>query len=187
MDVGNNSPNSVSFKARAAELKAEEAAIKKQQQNEKKSSFDDFAQLNLKNTEYLISLNNHNPNALNILLFFMQHATGLNKVMMSQKAIMEYFGLSRSTVARSITVLKKQGFIYILKSGTSNVYILNDDLVWKSWGKNHQYCEFPVNVILSMSEQTDYKKNFSKLKKSKVTSFTLTEETKEEQELSNPF
>lgn len=188
MEVGTNSPNSVSFDARAKELKAEDEALQKQQQREKHSPFKDFAQLNLENTEYLIALNKQNPNALNILLFFMQHSNGLNKILCSQQVLMEYFGLSRSTVARCITVLKKHGFIYIVKSGTANIYILNSDLVWKSWGTNKQYCEFPTNVVLSMSEQKKYKKVLKeKIKKSRTPSYTLNDAAREEHNDSNPF
>lgn len=188
MDVGTNNPNSISFNARKQELEAEDEILKKQQQREKHSPFSDFAQLNLKNTEYLIALNKQNPNALNILLFFMQHSNGLNKILCSQQVLMEYFGLSRSTVSRCITVLKEHGFIYIVKSGTANIYILNSDLVWKSWGKNIQYCEFPANVVLSMSEQKNYKKVLKdKITKSKAPSLTLSDEAIEEHNYSDPF
>ena len=188
MDVGNNSPNSVSFNARAKELKAEEEAQKKQQKEAKKSPFDNFTQLNLRNTEYLISLNKRNPNAMNILLFFMQHSNGMNKIICSQQVLMEYFDLSRSTISRCIADLKHHGFVYIAKSGTANIYILNDDLVWKSWGSNISYSEFPANVVLSMSEQKDYKKLFKeKIKKSKTPSYTLTDEAKQELNDSDPF
>lgn len=188
MDVGTNSPNSVSFSARAAELKAEEEALKKQQNQAKKSLFNDFAQLNLKNTEYLISLNKKNPNAMNILLFLIQHSNGLNKIICSQQVLMEYFSLSRSTISRCIADLKKNGFIFIAKSGTANVYIINDDLVWKSWGANDKYCEFPANVVLSMAEQKNYKKIYKdKIKKSRDTTYTLTNEAIEEHNYSDPF
>ena len=34
-------------------------------------------------------------------------------------------------------------------------YIANNNLVWKSWGSNTAYCEFPANVVLTSSEQED--------------------------------
>lgn len=188
MDVGNNSPNSVSFKAREAELKAEDEKQKEEQQRAKHSPFKEFAQLNLKNTEYLISLNKQNPTALNILLFFMQHANGLNKIVCSQQVLMEYFSVSRSTVSRCIALLKEHGFIHIIKSGTANIYILNKDLFWKSYGTNVQYCEFPAHVVLSKAEQRDYKKIFKEnIQKSKLTAYSLTDEAKEKYDLENPF
>lgn len=176
MKVGGDSKDSISFEAREAELKAEGAALKKQQKREKGSPFSDFAQLNLKNIEYLISLNKLNPNALNILMFMFEHMNGLNAMSCSQTVLMEYFGLSRSTIARSIADLKKHGFIYIAKNGTSNVYHINDNLVWKSWGTNTKYCEFPVNVVLSLSEQDACKKDSpKKIKKNRAPLYTVAE------------
>ena len=50
-------------------------------------------------------------------------------------------------------ILKENGFISVYKTGTSNVYIANPNLVWNSWGNNVKYCEFPANIILSATEQ----------------------------------
>ena len=44
-------------------------------------------------------------------------------------------------------------FIDVKKSSTTNVYLLNKQLVWKSWGKNYKYAEFDAKVIISESEQ----------------------------------
>ena len=49
--------------------------------------------------------------------------------------------------------LTENGFIYIKKSGTANVYLLNPEIMWKSWSNNMKYCEFPANVIITESEQ----------------------------------
>lgn len=180
MKVGGNAKDSISFKAREAELKAEEAALKKEQKRQKNSPFSEFAQLNLKNTDYIISLNKQNPNAVNILLFMFEHMNGLNAMSCSQKVFMERFQLSRSTVARAIADLKKHGFIYIAKNGASNVYHINANLVWKSWGKNTKYCEFPVNVVLSLSEQDGCKDGSPKnIKKNKAPLY-IVEEPKNE-------
>lgn len=174
MKVGGNSKDSISFDAREAELKAEEAAIKKKQKEEKNSPFSKFAQLNLENTDYIISLNKHNPNAVNILLFMFERMNGYNAMSCAQSVFKEQFGISRSTVARAIKDLKEHGFIYIKKNGAANVYHINDSLVWKSWGKNTKYCEFPVNVVLSLSEQDGSKDGGTKkIKKSRAPQYIV--------------
>ena len=48
------------------------------------------------------------------------------------------------------------------KTGTSNVYVANKDLVWNSWGNNIDYCEFPANIVLSRSEQEERTKIYDK-------------------------
>lgn len=47
----------------------------------------------------------------------------------------------------------EKGFIYVYKSGVSNVYSVNPDLIWSSWGKNKDYAQFPANFVLASSEQ----------------------------------
>jgi DNA-binding transcriptional ArsR family regulator len=87
--------------------------------------------------------------------------------MCSYKVLEEVFKVSRQTISGAIQILKEHGFIAVLKSGTSNIYTVNDKIFWKSWGTNRRYSKFPANVILSLSEQEmDYQKNvvFEKLK-----------------------
>ena len=45
------------------------------------------------------------------------------------------------------------------KSGTSNVYIVNPDVAWTSYGNQKQYCKFQANVLLSSSENAEYLNN----------------------------
>ena len=81
-----------------------------------------------------------------------------NAVVCSYKVFQEALGMGQATVARSIKYLKENGFLYVYKTGTSNVYVANKDLVWNSWGNNVEYCEFPANIVLSASEQEERSK-----------------------------
>lgn len=76
-----------------------------------------------------------------------------NAVMCSNKVISEALGIGRTTVSTSIKVLKDNGFITIYKSGTSNVYAVNKELAWSSWGTNYKYAKFGAKIIISQSEQ----------------------------------
>jgi hypothetical protein len=76
-----------------------------------------------------------------------------NAVVCSYKVFQEALGMSKATIQRSVAYLKEHGFLYVYKTGASNVYVANKELVWNSWGNNVQYCEFPANVVLSASEQ----------------------------------
>lgn len=96
-----------------------------------------------------------NPKAFKILLFLLDHMDKYNAVMCSYTVIQEALGMGRTTASTAVKLLKEHGFIAVLKSGTSNVYVVNNDLAWNSWGNNVQYCEFPANVIISASEQEE--------------------------------
>lgn len=134
--------------------KAEEREEKKR----KNSPYARFYQVNEKQNKHLRNLAMKEPKALAILLFIFEKMDGYNAVVLPTSVLMETFNLSRTTICKCIKYLKDHGFIYIRKAGNINVYIVNDDLVWKSWGKNTAYCEFPANIVLTSSEQDDQDK-----------------------------
>lgn len=146
-------PCEVSFEQKARDLKAQERKEQEQLKQARKSPFSQFYQVNKEHSEDLMWLVKTNPNAYRILLFLLDHMDKYNAVMCSYQVLQEALELSRATASRAVKVLKEHGFIAILKSGTSNVYVVNNDLAWNSWGNNVEYCEFPANIIISASEQ----------------------------------
>lgn len=147
--------NEVSFEQRERDLRAEERAEQEELKRQRKSPFSRFYQVNKDNSEYLRSCLKENPKALEVLFFIFDHMDKYNAVVCSYKVFQEALGMGQATVARSIKYLKDNGFLYVYKTGTSNVYVANKDLVWNSWGNNVEYCEFPANIILSASEQEE--------------------------------
>lgn len=154
-------PDEVSFEQRARDLAKQDLAEQKALVNNRKSPFNNFYQVNKDNSNYLRSCLDENPKALKLLLFIFDHMDKYNAVICSYKVFQEALGMSKATIQRSIAYLKEHGFIIVLKSGTSNVYVANNNLVWNSSGENFKYCEFPANIILSASEQEDIR-TFSK-------------------------
>lgn len=120
-----------------------------------KSPYKDWAQLNRKNVVHLIKAAQENPTALSVLLFLIENMNKMNAIVASYAVIQEVLGMSKPTVTRSIKYLKEKGFIAIYKSGSSNVYVVNNDLVWTNYGNKVMYSKFPANVILSASEQSE--------------------------------
>ncbi|MDR3668864.1 MAG: replication/maintenance protein RepL [Ignavibacteriaceae bacterium] len=94
--------------------------------------------------------------ASSILNFIMEHMDSKNALICSQQVFIDYFEISRPTVARAIKLLYDNGFIDILKSGTSNVYIVNKEIAWTSWNNQKEYCQFNGNILISKSENKDY-------------------------------
>jgi hypothetical protein len=162
--------NSRSFKEREAELKAmamiEENSFKRARQ----SAYSAWVQLNIDSTEELIWLATHHPHAQALLLFLFRHMDKYNAVMCSYKVMEEYFSLSRSTLHRAVEVLKRYGFVHILKSGSSNIYVISPDIVWSSWSNNRKYCKFPANIILSASENEE---ETATIKENRVTQVSI--------------
>lgn len=150
--------NEVSFEQRARDLKAQEEQEQEELKRQRKSPFSRFYQINKDNSEYLRSCLKENPKALELLFFVFDHMDKYNAVVCSYKVFQEALGMSKATIQRSVAYLKEHGFLYVYKTGTSNVYVANKDLVWNSWGNNVEYCEFPANIILSASEQEERSK-----------------------------
>lgn len=152
--------NDITFKQRKHELdklnKQDEERYAREQESASKSPFGkDWAQLNKKNIIHLIKASQENPSAMSVLLFFIEHADRMNALVVSYKAMQELLEVSQATIARSIKYLKDKGFVYVYKSGSSNVYVLNSDLVWSNRGNKVKYCKFPVNIMLTASEQDE--------------------------------
>ena len=97
----------------------------------------------------------HSPAAYRISKFLVANMDRYNAVICSYKVMQEKFNLGQATVARAIKLLKKHKFVDIVKSGTSNVYMINKQLYWNSWGTNYAYAEFGAKIIISASEQDE--------------------------------
>jgi len=141
------------FEQRQAELDANQAREEDEREREKRSPFTHFAQLNLDQTHALIQLTRKSPRAAEIFLFIIKAMDNYNALVCSYKVFEEALGMSSATVTRAIKVLKDSKFIDIKKTGTGNIYLINKELVWKSWGKNYKYAEFGAKVLISESEQ----------------------------------
>lgn len=147
----------VSFEERENELQKKEKQEHFEQEQRKKSPYKDFIQLNndyYKAEDWLIA---NNSLAYRILKFLMHHMDGYNAVMCSYKVLEEYFNKSTDTIRIAIKVLREKKYINIAKSGTSNIYFINKELAWKSWGSNYKYAEFGAKIIVSESEQKSIK------------------------------
>lgn len=143
----------VTFEQRQAELDAMQEKENVARERERKSPFSNFAQLNLDQTHALIQLTRKSPRAAEIFLFIVQTMDNCNALVCSYKVFEEALGMSSATVTRAIKVLKNSKFIDIKKTGTGNIYLINKELVWKSWGTNYKYAEFGAKVIIAESEQ----------------------------------
>lgn len=153
-----NNLNEVSFEQRERDLKDQERKEQEQLARTRKSPFNKFYQVNKDNSDYLRSCLDENPKALKLLFFIFDHMDKYNAVVCSYVVFSEELKMSKATIQRAIKYLKDNGFLYVYKTGTSNVYVANKDLVWNSWGNNVEYCEFPANIILSRTEQEERSK-----------------------------
>lgn len=154
--------SSITFTQRQAMLEKEQDAIKKREKEKKHSAYTRWTQFNNDATEEMMSLALENPKAMAVLFFLVDQMDSYNAVVCSRVLLSEALGCSERTISSAVKCLKDKGFIRILKSGTTNVYTVNDKVWWKSWGSNHKYSKFSANVLVSETEQNeDYNTKFN--------------------------
>lgn len=154
-----NNPNTTTYDERQQELVTQTKKEKEAYERAKKSPYERFFQMNkdyYKAEDWLMS---KSPIAYRIFKFLINGMDDYNAVVCSYKVLEENFNISKATVTRSIKLLKEKKYIDVYKSGTSNVYAVNKNIVWNSWGTNFQYAKFGANIILSESEQEECVKN----------------------------
>ncbi len=117
------------------------------------SSGKGFAQLNLEHSEDLSALTKANPTARRILDYLIEKTDKSLIVIASYDVFCEVLGVSTSTVQRAVKILKESRFIDVYKTGSSNVYVINSDIVWKTWGDQYMTAEFNAKVIICDKEQ----------------------------------
>ena len=167
-------PNCVSFEERKKELQIIDALEKNKRKKEKNSPFIRWTQFNNEHTKELMLLAIKYPKAHAILYFLVDQMDNYNACVCSSKVLEEVLGISRQTVFKNIKLLKDLGFLAVFKSGNANVYVINDEVYWKSWGNNRKYSKFPANVILGLSEQEkEYQVNLKNIKSKKIKNISI--------------
>lgn len=147
--------NDCTYEQREKDLQAAEEAQERAMKEYRASPYDNFAQMNLQHTKSWIALTKKDHIAAEILWFIIDKADRYNAVVCSAQVLSEALGYSRVSIHKAIKILKESGFIDIKKSGTTNVYLINRELTWKSWGSNYKYAEFGAKIIISANEQEE--------------------------------
>lgn len=141
----------------------EEKERKKQERERKNNNFVMIYREHMPEIRWLMQ---KNGTACSILNFIMEHMDSKNALVCSAQVFMDYFEVSRSTITRCIKLLKDSGFIDVLRSGSSNIYVVNQEVAWTSWKNQKKYCKFEGNVLISATENKDYyyRSQFDRLK-----------------------
>ena len=153
-------------KARFLELKQEEDKEKEIEDKKKNSPYQNWLQVNNSNESYKAEswLVRNSPVAYQVLRFLAKEMDNFNALVCSFKVMEEALGYKRNALSRAVHLLKEHGYIDIKKSGSANVYLINKELYWKSYGKNYRYAEFSAKIVIAESEQEDIKTETTKHK-----------------------
>jgi DNA-binding transcriptional regulator YdaS (Cro superfamily) len=146
-------------KARQRDIDKQEEAEKKARELAKKN--DNFYMLFKDGgSQKVRELINISPPAAQIFMFLAEQADRTNAVVASGKALAKYLNLSEATVSRALKILSKkeedkEPYLEILKSGGTNVFVLNPEIVWSAWKTGKDYCLFGNAKILITTDEQD--------------------------------
>ncbi|NWG38710.1 MAG: replication/maintenance protein RepL [Hydrogenophilaceae bacterium] len=113
----------------------------------------DFVQFYRKHIADIANLGRIDPLALAIWLWIVERMGSDNALVCSMTPLVEQFEKSRQTISKKISFLKRSRYLDIYKSGTTNVYVINAELVWTTNAERRTHAEFRASVVLSASEQ----------------------------------
>lgn len=99
------------------------------------------------------------PLAGNLFLWLIEYMDDYNRLIVSYDALVEEFGKSRQTMSTAVKYLKDNKFLTVLKSGSSNIYCLNSNIVWQNKADKREYASFSCAVYITKKEQ-QYRKDF---------------------------
>jgi hypothetical protein len=96
-----------------------------------------------------------NPSGIAVLHFLTSRLNrGTNGVVISYEAISQAMGIAKRTAQNSIAALADAKFLQVLKSGKSNVYIINSRVAWQG-ERGMRYAAFNAEIVLAEIEQTE--------------------------------
>lgn len=117
---------------------------------------DNFVQFYVDNMDLIIDINRKNPTAGTILLWIVKHMDKSNALVVSQTAICDALDIHRNTVTNAVNFLKENKALDVFKSGTTNVYAINEQVAWKDIAENKKFAHFSAKVFLSANEQPKF-------------------------------
>lgn len=139
---------------RLAEL--EENHLSKEKEHEERKKNHNFIQLYRDNMSELRWLMSNHSFASSLLFFILEHMDNRNALACSYSVFEDYFDKSRSTVYRAIKLLEENGFLNVLKMGSSNVYVVNEDLAWSDSNDKKKFAKYDGKILVSKKENKDY-------------------------------
>lgn len=143
--------------------KTEEQEKKEQEEKQRNYNFIQVYKDHMPELRWL--MNNHSF-ASSLLFFILEHMDNRNALACSYAVFEDYFGKHKTTIYRNLKILEENGFVDIFKMGTSNVYVVNQDLAWSDKNTHKKYAKYDGKILVSKTENKDYqyRNQFDRLK-----------------------
>lgn len=112
-----------------------------------------FFQFYKHNFKLIRSLLKENSLASQVFMFIVEHMDGNNALVISQHALSEALGYHRQSIYRAVKHLVEGKYLAVVKSGNTNIYCVNADIVWQDTHEKKTFAKFNARVYVTASEQ----------------------------------
>ncbi len=148
-------------KARIQQLNEQDTKEKEEAERLRKNSNFYMFYKSKKSSERIRSLIKESPVAARLFMFLAEQADRGNAIVASGQALATFLEVSPATISRAIKVLTHEyedgPFLEVLKSGGTNIFVLNPDIVWSAWRTGKEWCLFgDTRVLISTDEQSSH-------------------------------
>lgn len=116
---------------------------------------DNFVQLYMDNIDLISEMIGENPTAAKIFMWLVKRMDKRNALVVSQQALADALGFHRNTVGNCTTYLREKKALAVFKSGSTNIYAVNAQIVWRSDANGKSYAWFDSKVYISQLEQDE--------------------------------
>lgn len=113
-----------------------------------------WLQFEKKGLKELQKLAMRSPAAMATLMYFVNHMSRSNALVVSQTAIAKELATSRETVNKAIRLLKEHNFVEAVKAGGTTIYVVNARVAWQG-KRGDRFAHFGADVIAIEEEQSE--------------------------------
>lgn len=110
---------------------------------------DNFVMLFKSQMDKLIRLGTDDPGARSLFDFILMKMGKNNALIASRRVMAKHLRCTERTISRRVDTLTERGLIQIVKSGASNIYLVNAKVAWSTGlDKRKRFMAFNATVII---------------------------------------
>lgn len=102
---------------------------------------------------WLLTADHVPKGARRLWLFLAKHADHYNAVAATLATLAAALEVDERTIRRSVRVLVDAGAVEVVSLGTSRVYVLNPDEVWRNAEEHKRFASFGAKVLIGFDEE----------------------------------
>lgn len=101
------------------------------------------------------------PTVTKVWVFLVRHCGHDNAVCCPIDLMASALEVHRRSVIRAVKILQDHHALVVAKMGGVNVYILNDQEIWKTYEEHKRFCGFRAKALVGIKENPNLKKRLT--------------------------